>query len=188
MLALATVAGLGLAACGGGGGGALSTLTGAIGTRTSGLTRTTTTAVTTTVQTAVPPATTGEASSSEKPWGWIALGVGLGLAALAIGLWAWHRRRSGAEAWGARTADLNRRTLVALDAVVAQGSIVTGQMEALASEARRSSPVPRTAPRGPPPPTCAPGSTSSLRPSRPTGRFGSALRRRARSSLRTRPR
>jgi hypothetical protein len=135
-LALATVAGLGLAACGGGGGGALSTLTGAIGTRTSGLTRTTTTAVTTTVQTAVPPATTGEASSSEKPWGWIALGVGLGLAALAIGLWAWHRRRSGAEAWGARTADLNRRTLVALDAVVAQGSIVTGQVEALASEAR----------------------------------------------------
>jgi hypothetical protein len=135
-LGLAAVAGFGLAACGGGGGGALSTLTGAIGTRTSGLTLTATTAITTTVQTTVAPPPTGETSSSGTPWGWIALGVGLGLAALAVGLWALHRRRSGAETWGARTADLNRRTLVALDAVVAQGSIVTGQVEALASEAR----------------------------------------------------
>lgn len=134
-LVLAAVIGFALAACGGGGGGALSTLTGAIGTRTSGLTRTTTTTQTTLTLT-TPPATTAEASSSETPWGWIALGVGLGLAALAIGLWAWHRRRSGAEAWGTATADLNRRALVALDDVLAQGSIVTGQIEALASEAR----------------------------------------------------
>jgi hypothetical protein len=117
------------------------------------LTETTTTAVTTTAPgptttrahiigttetatTTVPVTTTAAESSSETPWGWIALGVGLGLAALAVGFWAWHRRRSGARAWGGQTADLNRRALVALDDVLAKGSVVTGQIEALAAEAR----------------------------------------------------
>ena len=57
-------------------------------------------------------------------------------AALGIILWALHRRKAGAQAWGRSTADLNRRALVALDDVVAQGSVVTGKIEALASEAR----------------------------------------------------
>ena len=48
----------------------------------------------------------------------------------------WRRHRSGALAWGAKTADLNRRALVALDDVLAKGSLVTGQIEALAAEAR----------------------------------------------------
>jgi hypothetical protein len=80
-------------------------------------------------------ATTAETSSGTS-WGWIALGLALGLAALGIILWALHRRKAGAEAWGKETADLNRRALVALDDVVAQGSVVAGQIEALASEAR----------------------------------------------------
>jgi len=81
-------------------------------------------------------ATTAETDSGETSWGWIALGLGLGLAALGIILWALHRRKAGAQAWGRTTADLNRRALVALDDVVAQGSVVTGKIEALASEAR----------------------------------------------------
>ena len=82
------------------------------------------------------PATTAETDSGGTSWGWIALGLGLGLAALGIILWALHRRKAGAQAWGRSTADLNRRALVALDDVVAQGSVVTGKIEALASEAR----------------------------------------------------
>ena len=81
-------------------------------------------------------ATTAETDSGGTSWGWIALGLGLGLAALGIILWALHRRKAGAQAWGKTTADLNRRALVALDDVVAQGSVVTGKIEALASEAR----------------------------------------------------
>ena len=46
----------------------------------------------------------------------------------------------------------------------------------------------QTTPRRPPPGTCARGSTSSRRHSRPTGRCGSARRRRAPSSSPTRPR
>jgi hypothetical protein len=92
------------------------------------------TTATTTV--AFTQSTVAETGSSDTSWAWIALGVGLGLAALAIILWALHRRRAGAEAWGKQTAELNRRALVALDDVVAQGSVVTGQIEALASEAR----------------------------------------------------
>jgi hypothetical protein len=80
-------------------------------------------------------ATTAETDSGTS-WGWIALGLSLGLAALGIILWALHRRKAGAQAWGRTTADLNRRALVALDDVVAQGSVVTGKIEALASEAR----------------------------------------------------
>ncbi|HZE29539.1 MAG TPA: hypothetical protein VE055_05535 [Gaiellaceae bacterium] len=132
LLALAAVTGFALAACGGGGGGALSTRT--------GITRTFTTETTTVTTTAPapppPPAPTPVASSSSgTPWGWIALGIGLALV-LLIALLVWHRRRSGALAWGAKTADLNRRTLVALDDVLAKGSLVTGQIEALAAESR----------------------------------------------------
>ena len=132
-LTLVAVTGFALGACGGGGGGALSTrLT---GTRT--ITRTTptetvTTAVTTTAPAPVAPASE---STSSTPWGWIILGVSLA-AALLIGILVWHRHRAGAAAWGAKTADLNRRALVALDDVLAKGSVVTGQIEALAAEAR----------------------------------------------------
>jgi uncharacterized protein HemX len=99
-------------------------------------TETATTAETTTVPLVIPPATTsGESSSSSTPWGWIALGLALA-AALVIGLVVWQRHRTGAAEWGAETADLNRRCLVALDDVLAKGSVVTGQIEALAAEAQ----------------------------------------------------
>lgn len=65
--------------------------------------------------------------------------MGLALAAaLVIGLLLWlrHRHRAGAAEWGAKTAELNRRALVALDDVLAKGSVVTGQIQALAAEAR----------------------------------------------------
>jgi pyruvate/2-oxoglutarate dehydrogenase complex dihydrolipoamide acyltransferase (E2) component len=135
LLALAAVMGLALAACGGGGGGALTTRTGITRTFTA---ETATTTVTTTAPAPPPPpppAPAESSSSSETPWGWIALGIGLALV-LLIALLIWHRRRSGALAWGAKTADLNRRALVALDDVIAKGSLVTGQIEALAAEAR----------------------------------------------------
>jgi hypothetical protein len=86
---------------------------------------------------AAPPTTTSTAAEpeGETPWGWIALV--LGLAGLAIvGIVLWGRRRSRTESWTAHLADLHRRTLIALDAVVAQGSVVAGQIEALATEAR----------------------------------------------------
>ena len=95
---------------------------------------------TTATQTTVVPVpvttapTSAETSSSSTPWGWIILGVALA-AALLIGLLLWRRHRAGAEEWGAQTADLNRRALVALDDVLAKGSVVTGQIEALAAEA-----------------------------------------------------
>jgi hypothetical protein len=132
LLALAALAGFALAACGGGGGGALSTRTGI--TRTFS-TETATTTVTTTAPAPPPPPAPAASSSSGTPWGWIALGVGIALVVL-IAFLVWHRRRSGAVAWGAKTADLNRRALVALDDVLAKGSLVTGQIEALAAEAR----------------------------------------------------
>ena len=126
--------GFALAACGGGGGGALSTRTGITRIFTA---ETATTTVTTSAPAPPPPPAPApaESSSSETPWGWIALGIGLALV-LVIALVVWRRRRSGALAWGAKTADLNRRALVALDDVIAKGSLVTGQIEALAAEAR----------------------------------------------------
>ena len=163
VLALVAIAGFALGACGGGENGALSTQTGltrttptrTTPTRTTPTrtvttsetttetattaettTETATTAETTTVPLVIPPATTsGESSSSSTPWGWIALGLALA-AALVIGLVVWQRHRAGAAEWGAETADLNRRCLVALDDVLAKGSVVTGQIEALAAEAQ----------------------------------------------------
>ncbi len=100
----------------------------------------TTSAVPTTTTTPAPvaaPTTPASepASSSETPWGWIALVLALtGLAILGILLWGRHRSRR--ESQSAHLADLRRRTLMTLDDVVAQGSVVAGQVEALAAEAR----------------------------------------------------
>jgi hypothetical protein len=133
-LALVAVSGFALGACGGGGGGA-------IGSLSVTLTRTLPTQTVTTTTPAPPPppppaqTTASESSSSSTPWGWIILGVALALA-LLLGLILWRRHRAGASAWGRQTAEFNRRCLVALDDVLAKGSIVTGQVEALASEAR----------------------------------------------------
>jgi hypothetical protein len=93
-----------------------------------------TTATPTTTPTTAPTTTTGESSSSGTPWGWIALGIGV--AALLIGLGLWQRHRAGTASWRSKAAALHRRCLVALDEVVAKGSVVTGQIEALAADAR----------------------------------------------------
>ena len=93
----------------------------------------TTTAPTTTAETTTAPTTTAESSSSSTPWVWIALG--LGVAAVLIGLGLWQRHRAGASAWRAKAANHKRRSLIALDDVLAKGSVVTGQIEALAAEA-----------------------------------------------------
>jgi hypothetical protein len=66
---------------------------------------------------------------------WIVIGLGL-VAALAIGIAVWRRHRAGARSWSGQRDDLGRRSLVALDDVLAQGSVVTGQIQALAAEAR----------------------------------------------------
>jgi len=85
------------------------------------------------------PATTAVAapptaeSSEETPWGWIALVLGAA-AAVVIGL-LWRSRRAGAASWANRRANLTQRALIVLDDVLAQGSVVTGQVEALAAEA-----------------------------------------------------
>jgi hypothetical protein len=89
--------------------------------------------------TAAPPSPTTAAaepaSSTNTPWGWIALVLALaGVGVLVIGLWS--RRRSRASSWSSKIADLRRRTLIALDDVLERGSVVTGQAEALAAEAR----------------------------------------------------
>lgn len=102
---------------------------------------TSTVAATTTSPTpvAAPPTTTSAAaepaSSSETPWGWIALVLAL-TALGVVGIVLWGRRRSQRQGWSAHYADLRRRTLITLDDVVAQGSVVAGQVEALAGEAR----------------------------------------------------
>jgi hypothetical protein len=83
------------------------------------------------------PTTTSSAAEPEgqTPWGWIALVLALTGVAI-VGIVLWGRRRSRAASWTAHLADLRRRTLIALDEVVAQGSVVAGQIEALAAEAR----------------------------------------------------
>jgi hypothetical protein len=82
-------------------------------------------------------ATTAEPASStdSTPWGWIALALALAAAAV-LGLVLWRRRRTSAASWSRRLDDLSRRSLLALDDVVAQGSLVTGGVETLADEAR----------------------------------------------------
>jgi len=135
-LALVGLLGFTLGGCGGGNGGAIGslsvTLTRTVPTQTV---TTTTPGVTTTQTVPAPVQTTASESSSSTPWGWIVLGVVLSLA-LLLGLILWRRHRSGAAAWGRQTAAFKRRVLVALDDVLAKGSVVTGQIEALASEAR----------------------------------------------------
>jgi hypothetical protein len=85
---------------------------------------------------AAPPTTSTAAEpESETPWGWIALVLGLTGVAI-VGVVLWGRRRSRTASWQAHLDDLRRRTLIALDAVVAQGSVVAGQIDALATEAR----------------------------------------------------
>jgi hypothetical protein len=96
-----------------------------------------TTSTTTPAAVTPPPATTAAetSSSNDTPWGWIALVLALaGVIALVLGLWS--RRRSRASSWSTHLADLSRRTLVALDDVRSQGSVVTGQIQALEAEAR----------------------------------------------------
>ena len=86
---------------------------------------------TTTAATAEPASSTDDGT----PWGWIALA--LALAGLAVlGLVLWRRRHTQAASWGRRLDDLSRRSLLALDDVVAQGSLVTGAVQTLADEAR----------------------------------------------------
>ena len=99
-----------------------------------------TTVVTATTTTAPTPATTAttaepESSTSSTPWGWIALALALAAAAV-LGLVLWRRRRTRAATWSRRLDDLSRRSLLALDDVVAQGSLVTGGVQTLADEAR----------------------------------------------------
>lgn len=136
-LLLVAVCGFALGACGGDSGaiGSLSSITRTRSIATQTVT-TTTPGVTTTQTVPAPVETTAsESSSSGTPWGWIVLGIAV-LLALLLGLIFWRRHRAGAAAWGRRTAELNRRVLVTLDDVLAKGSVVTGHVEALASEAR----------------------------------------------------
>ena len=94
-------------------------------------------ATTTTAPTPTTTATTAEpaSSTSSTPWGWIALALALAAAAV-LGLVLWRRQRTKAASWSRRLDDLSRRSLLALDDVVAQGSLVTGGVQALSDEAR----------------------------------------------------
>lgn len=73
------------------------------------------------------------ASTSETPWGWIVVGVVV-VAALVAGLVIWRRRQAGSAAWSRHMGDLTQRCFVLLDDVLAQGSVVTGRVQALAAE------------------------------------------------------
>lgn len=92
----------------------------------------TTTSPTTTAPTTA--TTSASSSSSSTPWVWIILG--LVLAAALIGIGFWQRHKAGVAGWRSKAESLNRRCLVALDDVLAQGSVVTGKIEALAADAR----------------------------------------------------
>jgi hypothetical protein len=78
---------------------------------------------------------TDPSETDDTPWGWIVLAVALAGGSL-VGLLLWRRQRARADSWSTGLEDLSRRVLVALDAVLAEGSLVTGQVEALAAEAR----------------------------------------------------
>jgi type IV secretory pathway VirB10-like protein len=84
-----------------------------------------------------PPSSTveDESSTSSTAWGWIALAVGLAVASL-VGILLWRRQRAHAASWSTQLTDLSRRSLVGLDSVLTEGSVVTGQIQALAAEAR----------------------------------------------------
>ena len=86
----------------------------------------------------VPTETAEPASSSEgsSSWGWIVLLIAAALG-IGIALLVWSRHRAGSASWSGAYADLRQRTLSQLDLVLAQGSVVTGQVQALADEARR---------------------------------------------------
>jgi MYXO-CTERM domain-containing protein len=86
---------------------------------------------TTTAATAEPASST----DGDTPWGWIALALALAAAAV-LALVLWRRRHTKAASWNRRLDDLSRRSLLALDDVVAQGSLVTGELQTLADEAR----------------------------------------------------
>ncbi len=153
VLAFAAVTGYLLGGCGGGG---LSSVTGLSGvtelptgtrpsltvptlsTRTETVPGATAEAPTTDADTSPTEAVAPEATSSESgtPWGWIALALGLALAALVVGLVVWRRRRAASASWSSQLDDLARRSLVAMDDVVREGSVVTGHIQALAAEAR----------------------------------------------------
>ena len=75
------------------------------------------------------------ASTTSTPWGWIILGVVL-VAALVAGILIWRRRQAGSAAWSRHMGDLTQRCFVLLDDVLAQGSVVTGQVQALAAQAQ----------------------------------------------------
>jgi hypothetical protein len=164
LFAVAAVAGYVLGACGGGDGSALTTRTDLTGTRpavtgtrptetvvtTVTNTETTTTEVTTSETTTVseppppspppppPAATTTEPASDASEsaaWALIVLGLALAAALLIGGLVIARRRRGRAASWSSQLADLTRRSLVALDDVLREGSVVTGRIQALADEA-----------------------------------------------------
>jgi len=86
----------------------------------------------------VPTQTVEPVSSSDEntAWGWIALLIAAAIA-IGVGLMLWSRHRAGSASWSGAYADLRQRTLVQLDLVLAQGSVVTGQVQALSDEARR---------------------------------------------------
>ena len=48
----------------------------------------------------------------------------------------WRRKRAATASWSTQLAHLSQNCLVTLDAVVAEGSVVTGRVQALAAEAR----------------------------------------------------
>ncbi|HXY84221.1 MAG TPA: hypothetical protein VEH52_01975 [Gaiellaceae bacterium] len=56
--------------------------------------------------------------------------------AAVVGIVVWRRQSAGARSWTAKHEDLSRRCLLAVDEVLASGSVVTGKIEALAAEAR----------------------------------------------------
>ena len=101
------------------------------------VTVTTTETETTLIPVPTTTATTAEPASAadSTPWGWIALALALAAAAV-LGLVLWRRHRTKAASWSRRLDDLSRRSLLALDDVVAQGSLVTGEVQTLADEAR----------------------------------------------------
>ena len=74
-------------------------------------------------------------SESGTPWGWIILAVAVAVGGVAAIVF-WRRKRAATASWSTQLAHLSQNCLVTLDAVVAEGSVVTGRVLALAAEAR----------------------------------------------------